>query len=156
LQIVGDEEFSRMWGLVQMAPGINLLALTILIGRRCGGAFGVALSLLGLLLPSVSLTILLTACYSHIEHYAYVRDALRGVVPATVGVGMMVSWKMAKPLLDSTFREGKGVFVLCAILLAASGALVYFFPHDVIFILLGAGALAAAQTSVRLKKTKEE
>src|SRR5579872_4807375 len=40
-------EFTRQWGLCQMAPGINLLALVILLGRRVAGMRGIALGLLG-------------------------------------------------------------------------------------------------------------
>src|SRR5438105_7826591 len=57
---LSEAEFTRAWALVQIAPGINLLALTILIGRRTLGAKGIALALLGLLLPSVTVTVLLT------------------------------------------------------------------------------------------------
>ena len=55
------EEFNRLFALVQIAPGINLLALTILIGKRLLGGRGILLSLFGLLLPSVGMTTLLTA-----------------------------------------------------------------------------------------------
>src|SRR5438094_7868654 len=58
---LSEAEFTREWTLCQLAPGINLLALAILIGRRLGGARGVALALLGLLLPSVGVTIVMTA-----------------------------------------------------------------------------------------------
>jgi len=31
---VEEEEFARFWALCQIAPGINLIALTILIGEK--------------------------------------------------------------------------------------------------------------------------
>ncbi|HEX6632163.1 MAG TPA: chromate transporter, partial [Gemmatimonadaceae bacterium] len=45
-----DEEFARYWGICQIAPGINILGLVILIGWRVAGAAGIALALGGLLL----------------------------------------------------------------------------------------------------------
>ena len=42
-----DSEFVRDWALCQIAPGINLLGLTILIGRRLRGFPGVVLAQLG-------------------------------------------------------------------------------------------------------------
>src|SRR5437764_14486880 len=58
---LSDAEFTREWTLCQLAPGINLLALAILIGRRTAGARGSALALLGLTLPGVVVTIGVTA-----------------------------------------------------------------------------------------------
>src|SRR5579872_5446806 len=56
-----DELFTRDWAICQVTPGINLIAITILIGRRIASARGILLALIGLLFPSVSITILLTA-----------------------------------------------------------------------------------------------
>ena len=41
------EEFTRFWALCQIAPGINLFALTLLIGRKAGGALGVLVAVTG-------------------------------------------------------------------------------------------------------------
>src|SRR5215211_2098728 len=65
---LSDAEYARYWGICQIAPGINILGLVILIGWQVSGAAGVALALAGLLLPSAAITILLTALYSRIEH----------------------------------------------------------------------------------------
>ena len=68
----------------QIAPGINILGLVILIGWRVAGAPGVAMALGGLLLPSAAITVALTAVYANIKQAPTVRAALSGVVPATV------------------------------------------------------------------------
>src|SRR4051794_7373426 len=44
-----DEDFTRYWGICQIAPGINILGLVILIGWRVSGPIGALLSLTGLL-----------------------------------------------------------------------------------------------------------
>jgi len=46
------EEFAYFWNLCVLTPGINLIAVTVLIGRKLGGVGGIAVSLAGLLLPS--------------------------------------------------------------------------------------------------------
>src|SRR5579862_1356684 len=56
---ITEERFLRDWSLCQLAPGINLIALSILIGKRTMGGLGVLISLGGMLLPSAFLTILL-------------------------------------------------------------------------------------------------
>lgn len=47
-------------------------------------------SLVGLLLPSVSITIAMAATYATIRTQPLVGAALRGVVPATSGLGLLL------------------------------------------------------------------
>jgi len=136
------DEFTREWALVQIAPGINLLALTILIGRRTGGAKGILVALIGLLLPSVTITILLTAGYAHIEKLAAVQAALRGIIPATVGLGLLTVFQMVFPPLVASRKEGVGSLALSLFLLAGSGLAVVAGHWQVILVLLLAGALS--------------
>src|SRR5262245_46439477 len=83
-----DEEFTRYWGICQISPGINLVGLSILIGWRVARWLGVALALAGLLVPSAAITVALTAGYASVEQVPVVRAALRGMAPATVGLGL--------------------------------------------------------------------
>ena len=140
---LSEAEFTRYWALVQIVPGINLLGLTILLGRRVAGAKGVALALLGLLLPSVTLTLLLTAVYERIQHLELVQAALRGVIPATVGLGLLTALQMARPLMIASFREGKASFLLSGILLLGSGIVVAIWHWPVILVLCVAGVVSA-------------
>jgi chromate transporter len=141
---IPDAEFSRYWALVQVAPGINLLALTILIGRRVRGGPGIAIALLGLLLPSVAMTVLITYYYAQIRRATLVQAALAGVLPATVGMGMLTAIGMARPLLAAGRREGTGSLALCLALLIGSGAAVALLHWPVVLVLLAAGGLGAA------------
>src|SRR5213080_3178649 len=72
------EEFMRMWNLCILTPGINLIALTVLIGRKLGGTWGIVTSLAGMLLPSATITCLLAVTFKQIEHVAVVQAVLRG------------------------------------------------------------------------------
>ena len=101
-----DEEFTRYWGLCQIAPGINILGLVTLIGWRVAGGVGVALALGGLLLPSAAITVALTAVYASIRQAPLVRAAIAGVMPATVGLGLLLGFTMVRPLLAQ--HGGKG------------------------------------------------
>jgi chromate transporter len=138
-----DEEFVRDWALCQIAPGINLLALTILIGRRLAGIQGIAAALLGLLLPSVLITVLMTAFYARVREAPWMQAALRGVLPATVGLGLATAIHMARPLLSASRREGGGNLVWSLLLLAGSGLLVTLGRLPVVAVLCIAGAVSA-------------
>jgi chromate transporter len=140
---ISDEEFARYWGICQIAPGINILGLVILIGWRVAGAIGVAMALGGLLLPSATITVALTAVYSSIKQAAIVRAALSGVMPATVGLGLLLAYTIVGPLFATARKEGRGSVVVAGALLLGSTLFTALIHAPVLAILWGAGALSA-------------
>lgn len=101
------EEFTHFWSLCIPTPGINLIAVTILIGKRLGGAWGVLASLVGLLLPSAVITCALAAIFQQIEHLPAVQAVIRGVIPATGALMLLVAFNFAGPILRKSSKEGK-------------------------------------------------
>jgi chromate transporter len=130
-----DDDFSRYWGICQITPGINILGLVILIGFRVAGIPGAMLALSGLLLPSAAITALLTAVYAIIRDIPLVRAAIGGIVPATVGLGLLLAYSMLRPLLNSAWREGREATIVAVVLVLAS-ALAAGFTHTPIPIIL--------------------
>ncbi|MDB5074017.1 MAG: chromate transporter, partial [Chloroflexi bacterium] len=96
---VGDEEMGHFWNLCLFTPGINLIALTILIGRKLGGRWGIVASLAGLLVPSAAVTCLLTAGFVVVQHSPVLHAVLRGIIPATAGIMGVVAVGFARPLI---------------------------------------------------------
>ena len=151
---ITDVEFTRYWALCQIAPGINLFALTILIGRKIGGAPGIAAALAGLLFPSVSITIAMTAAYARVQHATEVRAALRGVIPATIGLGLVTALQMVRSLTIVAHKEGVDSLLVGALVLIGSGAVVAVWHVPVVAALLGSGALCAAHAWIRSRFTR--
>src|SRR6516162_4360551 len=140
---ITDEDFTRYWGICQIAPGINILGLVILIGFRIAGAAGAALSLIGLLLPSAAITVALTSIYAGIREEPVVRAAISGVVPATVGLGLLLGFTMVRPLLNAARRDGRANIVVAVALLLGSTIVASLARTPVLAILWGTGALSA-------------
>ena len=138
-----DDDFTRYWGICQIAPGINILGLVVLIGWRVSGAPGALLSLSGLLLPSAAITVALTSIYSSIREAPVVRAAIAGVVPATVGLGLLLAFTMLRPLLIGARREGRMSSVTAIGVLLASAIAAALGRIPVLAILWGAGAFSA-------------
>lgn len=151
---ISEDEFSRCWTLVQVAPGINLIGLTILLGRRLAGATGIALTLIGLLLPSAAITVLLTAGYAHIQGLQAVRAAFHGIVPAIVGLGLLTGAQTARPYLAAAHSEGIGSLVFSAALMAASAMAVAWVHAPVLLVLLGAGGIGGLYSWRRAASTR--
>jgi chromate transporter len=138
-----DEDFTRYWGICQIVPGINILGLVILIGFRVAGTRGAVLSLTGLLLPSAAITVALTSVYASIRDIAIVRAAIAGVVPATVGLGLLLSFTMVRPLLTAARHDGRANTLIAVALLLASTIVASLARVPVLGILWGAGVLSA-------------
>jgi chromate transporter len=150
------QDFTRSWGVCQIAPGINLVAITILIGWRVRRATGVALALIGLLLPSVTITVLMTALYDYFKDLEVVRAAFEGIVPGTIGLGLLLAWRMARPLLKESRLEGQSSFGLSLILLAGSAALVLLAGLPVVVVLWSAGLICGLVAWRRAKSSRLE
>lgn len=136
-------DFTRYWGICQIAPGINIIAVTILIGWRVAGAAGAAAALLGLLLPSATITIALTAGYAAIRELPVVQAAIRGVIPATCGLGLLLAWRMARPPLEESRRESGASLAISLALVIGSALLVGLLGAPVVAVLWGSGGVAA-------------
>lgn len=138
------EEFTRLWNLCLLAPGINLIAITALLGKRFGGGRGIVASLAGLLLPSATITCLLAALFVHLEQLAAVQAVLRGVVPATGGIMLLVCLNFARPLLRRGRQEGLPSVAMSAVLVSAGALAIILLGLSAIVVVLGAAALGIA------------
>jgi chromate transporter len=132
------EDFQRLWNLCLLTPGINLVALTILLGKKLGGAWGIVASLTGMLVPSAAITCLLAAIFLQIEHIAAVQAVLRGIVPATGGIMLLVGLNFALPLIRNGSKEGVRVLLAYAVLTLASMLAIIVLNLSVIVVVLGA------------------
>ena len=139
---IGEEEFVRSWALAQISPGINLLKLTVLLGYRLWGWPGMFAALGGLLLPSAMVTILMTAGFTLIRSVPIVQAALRGILPAAIGLSLAMAYQMAQPVLAKAYQEGPLRLSAHLLILAAAA---YFMAQGAIspaLVLLLAGLVA--------------
>ena len=137
------EEFAYFWNLCVLTPGINLIAVTVLIGRKLGGVGGIAISLAGLLLPSALITCLLTAGFKSVEHVSAVQAILRGMVPATGGIMLLVGLNFALPLIRRGYKEGILYLLISGALVASFALAVLLLKLSVIVVILSAIVLGA-------------
>ncbi len=137
------EDITRFWSLCILTPGINLVALTVLIGRKLGGTWGIVASLAGLLLPSAIITCLLTALFTQIEHVAAVQAILRGVIPATGALMLLVGVNFALPIFRRSYKEGFFYMTGSIAVMLACFLAVILLKLSVIVVILGAVLLGA-------------
>ncbi len=153
------EEFTHLWNLCVITPGINLVALTVLIGRKLGGVWGIVVSLAGLLLPSATITCLLAATFKQNENQAVVQAVLRGVIPATGAIMLLVGWNFALPIIRRGHKEGVLYLLGSSVVIIACALAIILLKISVIIIIPGAafiGGLFFSPKPASPLSTKEE
>ena len=141
---VSPEEFLQDFALSQLAPGINIVAMAVILGRRHGGARGVALALTGLLVPSALATAVITAGYAHFMQTQVVVSALRLVMPAVAGLGIATAVQTAQAPLNASRKDGWASLFVAAVLVAAPAVAVMHWRVPTPYVLLGSALIGAA------------
>ena len=121
---------------------MNLIAMTILIGRGLLGGRGVAISMVGLLLPTGLFTVGLAILFRLTQGLPAAQAAMRGVVPATAGLGLASSYRTVRPLLAEGLRRG-GIAAVVSVGLPLVGLSTLLWPAPIVALLVG-GAIVGA------------
>lgn len=141
---MSEHEYARAWSLCQVPPGINLIALAILIGRRLDGVRGLLLALTGLLVPSVLVTVVFTAVFAAVRGSHLANAGLRGMIAGVAGIGILMAIRIALPLLKASAADGRlSLAASATVLLAAVVAFLIVRPTVVVMFLAAGMAMIA-------------
>jgi chromate transporter len=132
-------EFLEDWVLCKLSPGINLIALTGLVGNRLAGARGVLVSVMAMLVPAGAITALMTAGYGEVRAEPLVVAALAGAGPVTAGMAAGVAFTFARQAVRRGWRAA--VDWSYAALAVAAGVLTDAHPLAVIAAGIAVGAI---------------
>lgn len=141
--------WSETYGLIQIVPGINLVALSLITGLRLSGWSGAIGSVVGLVGPSFLITILMTVAYSRIADIRVVQAGLRGMVTAAVAMSIISAWRLFSPAYRSSASDGGLVAGATVAITLASSALVILANMPVFVLVLVTGFIMAALLWVR-------
>lgn len=132
------EEYANIIAICQIAPGINIIAYTILIGKRLAGWRGIFVSLIGLILPSAAITIGISAIYARISELPKVQAVFRAVFAAIFGIALATNWRNVRPILESNRKRGLlTFFVTLGIMIGSAMMYVLLDPPVIVLYLLG-------------------
>ncbi len=137
-----EEEFVRAWALAQIAPGINLVKLTVMIGYSLRGWPGLVAAEAGLLLPSGAVTVLMTAGFATIRSLPLVQHIMKGILPATIGLSLAMGVQMALPLFSHAHQEGPARIAIYILILLGAALLLSLTGLSPVIVLLLAGVAA--------------
>jgi chromate transport protein ChrA len=144
-------EFGEAWALSQLSPGIHLVALAGLIGRRVAGWRGAIASVAGMMLPAAAITVALTAGYVLIAESTLARAALAGIAPVTGGMTIATAGLLAR----AAARHGRAhqALDLAVCTAALVAALAFAVPT---LAAIGAGAVIGAVALGHERPTSRE
>jgi chromate transporter len=95
-----DTQFTDSIALAQAAPGPNVLFIAV-IGFNTAGLAGMAVTMLGSMVPSTTLT-LAVARYGHRRQQSLpVRAFTAGMAPLTIGLVVATGWVLTEPTRGS-------------------------------------------------------
>jgi chromate transporter len=126
------EAFLEMYALGRLAPAGTSASLAVAIGYRFGGLLGTVVALVGLLLPGVILTILLTAAYAALQGSTLLDMLSATFLPAATALIVLATMGFGREV----FRPSLDLVIAAA---ALAGVLV-FGIHPAI-LLLGGGVV---------------
>lgn len=132
-----EDEFIETYAISQVAPGVTLIKLTVLLGKKLRGWGGLLAATAGLVLPTSLITILLTSGYTLIKDLPLVQAAMRGVLPATIGLTFYISVTLGIPIFKKARRSGLSTLLFTVLLLIGVVLLIIFTavsPVTVLFI----------------------
>lgn len=148
LHWIDEDEMLDLTAIAQSSPGSIAVNAAILVGWRVGGAAGIAIAVLGTLLPPMLILSIISFFYAAFASNRYVALTLRGMQAGVAAV-----------ILDVVCGLGSKVVkehsVLSIALMLCAFAATFFFKINVVFILLAAALVGAVKLLViRLKEVQ--
>lgn len=130
---LSDADFTSSIALAQAAPGPNVLFVA-LMGWYSAGLGGAVASMAGIMLPSTTLTMVVSRWVASRRHWLSVQAFQAGMTPVTVGLLLATGWL----LMPSWTAQPR------AVALAVAVALLVWLTKVRLIWLVGAGALLGA------------
>jgi chromate transporter len=130
--LLSDADFTSAIALAQAAPGPNVLFVA-LMGWYSGGLGGALISMLGIMIPSTTLTLAVSRYVASRRETLVVQAFQTGMAPVSVGLLLATGW-----LLSPSIEHPR------ALALSAAVAVLVWRTKVSLIWLVGAGALLGA------------
>jgi chromate transporter len=141
-------QYASLAGISRISPGMNLVALTILVGLRQSGPAGVPVALLGLTLPSLLVIGVLCGLVRSAARSPMVLGAMQGVNGVVVGLLLAAGWRT----LEELRREAPDRFVVCLAIVGVSLAASLLLAWGPVQVLLLAAGISMMPVWLRSRR----
>jgi len=140
-----EQEMLDITALAQSAPGAIAVNAAILVGWRVAGLPGMILSVIGTVLPPMTILSVISLFYQAFAENAYVALILKGMQAGVAAVILDVAFT----LLQKLFHSGNRWHPWLA---GAAFVATFFFEVNVVLIILAAGIAGTVLAMISRKK----
>ncbi len=148
LHWIDEKEMLDLAALAQSSPGAIAVNAAILVGWRVGGALGMAVAVVGTILPPMIILSVISLFYAAFATNPYVALVLRGMQAGVAAV-----------ILDVVCSLGAGVVkersALSIVLMIAAFLATFVLDVNVVYIILAAALVGVGKILV-LRRAKKE
>ncbi len=145
LHWIDDQEMLDLAALAQSSPGAIAVNAAILVGWRIGGFLGMVVSVIGTILPPLTILSVISFFYAAFATNPYVALVLKGMQSGVAAV-----------ILDVVCNLGMGVVktksAVHMVVMAVAFCATFFFGVNVVYIILAAAVLGIVLALTQHKK----
>lgn len=145
LHWIDDQEMLDLAALAQSSPGAIAVNAAILVGWRVGGFLGMIVSVIGTILPPLTILSVISFFYAAFATNPYVALVLKGMQSGVAAV-----------ILDVVCNLGMGVVktksAVHMVVMAVAFCATFFFGVNVVYIILAAAVLGIVLALTQHKK----
>ena len=141
---IEEAEMLDLVAIAQSAPGPIAVNGAIVVGYKLAGLFGVAVAILGTIIPPFVIIALVSVCYSAFRSNVIVGKMLEGMQSGVAAVIASVTYEMGAGIV----REKNGISLL---IMAGAFLASCVFRVNVVVIVIVCGVLGALRTLIAKK-----
>ena len=145
LHWINEDEMLDMTALAQSAPGAIAVNAAILVGRRVAGFTGMIVSVLGTIIPPITILAVISLFYKAFATNPWVAAVLGGMQAGVAAVICDVVWNLGAKVVKET--SAMSIAIMAGAFIATA-----FFKVNVIVIILCAAALGVIRLLVERGK----
>lgn len=145
LHWINEDEMLDMTALAQSAPGAIAVNAAILIGRRAAGFTGMIVSVLGTIIPPITILAVISLFYKAFATNPWVAAVLGGMQAGVAAVICDVVWNLGAKVVKE--KSAMSIAIMAGAFIATA-----FFKVNVIVIILCAAALGVIRLLVERGK----
>ena len=145
LHWINEDEMLDMTALAQSAPGAIAVNAAILVGRRVAGFTGMIVSVLGTIIPPITILAVISLFYKAFATNPWVAAVLGGMQAGVAAVICDVVWNLGAKVVKE--KSAMSIAIMAGAFIATA-----FFKVHVIVIILCAAALGVIRLLVERGK----
>lgn len=145
---IEEQEMMDLTAIAQSSPGAIAVNASILVGYHVAGVFGALLTVLGTVLPPLTIISVISLFYQTFRNNQIVVMAMAGML---CGVAAVI-FDVVIHMTESIFQQKR---ILPLLMMTGAFAAVRFFAVNIILIIFICGTIGAIDTYYRKKTEKE-